>query len=117
MSAKPVKISDRSYTMVNHSTFKTNLKISNSAFLPNSSFLKLRTGRKIIIFCCSKFKVIYLRLYFERAALSRKGNRKSQKLSLFDKMVEKYGSVPLHFNALEMKIIKFAIKFANWVSA
>ena len=49
----------RSYTTVNHSPFNTNPKISNSDFLSTSQFLKLRTGRKIIIFFCSKFKVIY----------------------------------------------------------
>ena len=51
--------SHRSYTTVNHSPFKTNPKISNSDFLTDSEFLKLRTGRKIIFFSCSKFKVIY----------------------------------------------------------
>ena len=46
-----------SYTTVNQSAFKTYPKISNSEFLSQSLFLKLRTGRKIIIFFCSNFKV------------------------------------------------------------
>ena len=48
-----------SYTMVNHGACKTYPKISNGEFLSKSLFLKLLTGRKIIIFFCSKFKVNY----------------------------------------------------------
>ena len=36
------------------------------------------------------------RPYFERAALSRKANRKSQKLFPFVKMIENHGGVLLH---------------------
>ena len=37
-----------------------------------------------------------LRSYFERAALARKANRKSQKLFPFVKMIENHGDVPIH---------------------
>ena len=47
-------------------------------------------------------QIIYLkrRPYFERAALSRKENRKSQNLFPFVKMIEILGGVPMHLQRL-----------------
>ena len=39
------------------------------------------------------------RLYFERAAFSRKANRNLQKLLPFVKMIETHGGVPVHLNS------------------